>query len=637
MRKNKFVKGFIDPLSLVAIAFLILTVGVGTAITTNTNVSMNINKFARSIIDIEQKEEKGGYFCSSDKLDSTKSTYCKYGCTPSASGGTCKEGAIDVKTPTPTPTVTQNPGTYCNVSLISTSGCGVGGCLPTQVQQTWKNVACETVTKCVDNSDCKADPVVGSYCSPEKLKTTVCKFGCTPTTSGGECKEKPIDVKTPTPTKSPTPTPTTTTTSALSICQKDACMSQCGVSGKVGACENEKCVCSTSPSPIGKTTKPTCTTEGKTTTDGALCCSGLSKTGCVQQAGHTFCTCKAKIINGRVCTSDDECQSGHCYQTGGEYWDRVLIGGPGTELDFGSVRTCHEESKSDIEKLAKIQAVENLKSITDRVSPNLQGPILDPITQISKTGQAMYEGMNACLIDPNSPQCYINILAMTTGQPEFLVGMDSFIKSSSLYAKSANLYLNGVVENSFSWADDIHFGPGVSGVDDVTSIVDDVANKIINPTVNTPNNLTLYHGSQKDLTSILDNGLYGYEKLPTLSDKITGAPILYAYSTEANGNLGGYILEVKVPPNLVVSNEYSHPVLGRYSSLSKENAFLSGGLPDLGQYVSLSPKYISNIFPVTPDGMLGPAIPSSQWSSFATEIDFNIEQAAINLKQNLNP
>jgi len=175
-------------------------------------------------------------------------------------------------------------------------------------------------------------------------------------------------------------------------------------------------------------------------------------------------------------------------------------------------------------------------------------------------------------------------------------------------------------------------GVGIQQIYEQQMIQNIAAQDIKTPT----STVTLYHGSQHELSPILDNGLNGSVGLPTFSDDIMQTPIDFASgkgfsfaSSVPKRGLGGYVLEVEIPTNLVIPDEvmeYGPGISETYYSLSQNNPLQSGATSS--NQVTLLPEYISNIYPVTPTGELGAAIPSSQWSSFATEVHTNIEQAA---------
>jgi hypothetical protein len=126
-------------------------------------------------------------------------------------------------TPTTTVTVTStSTSTSCNVSLVSTSGCGgtaYNACPDTQVLQTWKTVTCGFTAKCVTSSSCEnAVCTDGQYqCSGNTsvsclngqfngIKEDCGTLGCNSTT--GNCKSPATS--TIAVTKSPVATVTST-------------------------------------------------------------------------------------------------------------------------------------------------------------------------------------------------------------------------------------------------------------------------------------------------------------------------------------------------------------------------------------------------------------------------------------------
>ncbi|WKZ25529.1 MAG: hypothetical protein QY322_04070 [bacterium] len=214
-KSQKYIKGVIDPLSIISVLFLVVTLIVGTAVTTNKNFSLNISEKAsgNSCFD-ECRKEKGRVYCNNqcgvninykgeEVAVTTNSTTSSTGTTCDANGkqysagdvvlyggigsyATCGsdgrwkvgEGSLSQVKPENVPSYAQETykqevqqqaqnqisqqsnnteGSFCNVSLVS-SFCGDGSNCPSNVYcQIWKTTTCSeevvvTSTSCSTSS-----------------------------------------------------------------------------------------------------------------------------------------------------------------------------------------------------------------------------------------------------------------------------------------------------------------------------------------------------------------------------------------------------------------------------------------------------------------------------------------------------
>ena len=171
-RFSSFVKGFVDPLSLVMVGFLVLTIAVGTYITNNRDIILNLSDKAASSTSTEYS------FCS----DATNAQ-CGSKCAPSLSGGTCPvtncvgEGGY----------VANGTGPCCSglakvdcVSAGSFSNCKCGK----PVASTPTPLTKECTARNCSGGSCKATVAVVSYSQVCSSSNCVNDTDCSANTSG---------------------------------------------------------------------------------------------------------------------------------------------------------------------------------------------------------------------------------------------------------------------------------------------------------------------------------------------------------------------------------------------------------------------------------------------------------------------
>jgi len=256
MLPRKYQKGFVDPLSLFALGFLVVSLFVGTAVVSNPNFTLDIRQRAREVEDVglsaivkrptptptraptpapsrsaedarmDRKEAQLEVdIPTSTPVPTTTSTstttpYCSrfnqedclYGCEPSSSGGTCKNAPATptpttrTTSPTPTTALTPTPTPYC--TRFNQEDC-LYGCEPTTYGGT-----CKTKTF-TPTPTTPLTPTPTPYCS--RFFNDNCIYGCEPTSSGGSCKTAAATpTLTPTPTTGTTPLAQTSPTPAVS-------------------------------------------------------------------------------------------------------------------------------------------------------------------------------------------------------------------------------------------------------------------------------------------------------------------------------------------------------------------------------------------------------------------------------------
>jgi hypothetical protein len=301
--------GFIDPLSLLGIGFLVATIITGTVIVRNQKINMDIREKAATCMDPCQSDSD----CNTDEYCYKPATGCPV-C--KEKGGLC------------TPGDTQCSGSYlqtCNANgtawnpMICTWGCSNGACNPaTEDPETPNNPSSPT-------------PAPGATTAPQ-----------TPTPQGGGVS----------PTTSPT--------------QKCFCSGSCGTACYIGSSGSTECpmnYCTTpnygsSPCSNGMSSgqsKCISTSQIQTCYNGALTTSPCA-TGLACTIGDTACKPKGitgaitnlfikstpkpttpfatpKTLpstgrkNGEVCSQDSQCASNYCFTTPyGKYCGNVTTG-----------------------------------------------------------------------------------------------------------------------------------------------------------------------------------------------------------------------------------------------------------------------------------------------------------------------
>ncbi len=125
--ESKYSRGFIDPLSLIGIGFLLITAIVGTVVANNRNISLN---FAEKAI------------CLDNECEVNSDCGTGYRC---ATSGGCKV-CVEIPSPSASPSTTP-----CSIKKCS----GVS-CIATTVYVA-RGSSCPS-SQCADNQDCGADP-----------------------------------------------------------------------------------------------------------------------------------------------------------------------------------------------------------------------------------------------------------------------------------------------------------------------------------------------------------------------------------------------------------------------------------------------------------------------------------------------
>jgi hypothetical protein len=189
MLPNKYQKGFVDPLSLFAVVFLVVSLIVGTKVVTDRQRSLDIRNEAKMIADCSSDSDCGsGYKCIVGECitipaPSTPKPTAK----PSTEDDrlTEKEKLLDPGTPAPTP----QAGCVADGKCI---GPGESCCNGSY----FDNSCYLTEARCGTKSSSSTPTPKAAYCSTHMAQ--VCTYGCEPTELGGKCKTAP------TPTPSPT-------------------------------------------------------------------------------------------------------------------------------------------------------------------------------------------------------------------------------------------------------------------------------------------------------------------------------------------------------------------------------------------------------------------------------------------------
>lgn len=286
LQKHKYIKGFVDPLSLIAVGFLVLTIFIGTAVTKNKNISLNPNKEAACLEPCISNTDCGsGYFCYKP-----------------ANG--CPECKKTVTTNTTTTTTTNDDEEEETTKVASkfvrccpsdNSASAINTCTGTSENACKINIkVCDPLYSTNPSAQCsqpKPSPTANSnICLEPCTKDADCGTGnyCfKPATGCPECR------KTATVTSKPTTTPTATpkycNASLLNTsgCGEGECKSsQVQQTWKTVNCETSKICVDSSTCKI-----PTCITEGNIVVSGTECCSGLVKTNCTSDSITPHCTC----------------------------------------------------------------------------------------------------------------------------------------------------------------------------------------------------------------------------------------------------------------------------------------------------------------------------------------------------------
>ena len=189
MLPKKYQKGFVDPLSLFAIGFLVVSLIVGTKVVTDRQRSLDIRNEAKMIADCTSDSDCGsGYKCIVGDcviipVPSTPKPTTK----PSTEDDqqTLKESLLDPDTPAPTP----QTGCIADGKCIGPSEDCCNG-------SYFDGTCYLTETRCGTKSSPSTPTPKAAYCSNHMAQ--VCTYGCEPTELGGKCKTAP------TPTPSPT-------------------------------------------------------------------------------------------------------------------------------------------------------------------------------------------------------------------------------------------------------------------------------------------------------------------------------------------------------------------------------------------------------------------------------------------------
>lgn len=422
-RQYRFISGFVDPFSLIIVGFFLLTVISGVAVVKNKDVSMNISKFAKMV-----SEESGiGKTSSTTKKTPTPTVF-----------------KMSPSSPTPNPTNQETGSGKTSLTTPITTPVNQ----ETQVGKTSPPTSTPTPTP-IDNQENQ----VGKISPPTPTQTPINQE------SGAGTTAKPTNIPTPTPTpinqqsqigKTPKPIPSPTP-----FCYETLyadCINGCVPDIDGGKCKDPPKVC-------------------ETTTCADSCAKGVRGYSGTCQNGICICSIQ-KTINGRNCSTDSECESGHCYETFSEYINRVGIGDYKTELTFESQKTCHALSKEENKEERQDEANLALAGVARGIYSTLWNPLSLGFTM----AQGLQSGSDACNLNPESTECVLFLAGAIMGTPETNAGIQYFTEASSLYLQSSKpyLYLNGFWENSlndtFSWADNYHLAPEAIN-NDVTDIL----------------------------------------------------------------------------------------------------------------------------------------------------------------------
>lgn len=354
---------------------------------------------------------------------------------------------------------------------------------------------------------------------------------------------------------------------------------------------------------------------------GSVCISGKCvlpnpTTSASAQMGNTgIDTPTEKTIGiGDKCDDNAPCSTGYCYAG-----NQVLGGSP-----FDSAKTCHINPIEVMDETQKDLATNTAIGMTAITGAAVVGTVALPaytygMAALSTAPVAVQTGLGvagtiagwvgvgagtaACVSDPGSDICLAYVAGLQ-GDPTQLV---------QLAGATDDIF------NSFAVSRQINNTIRASSNTSST-------NNIVNSLANGEEKLTLYHGSQGDLESILNNGIYGVsDGGPTLSNQMMEAPLEFAsgkglsiMQSSPTKKLGGYILEVEVPQsNVVVTDLIDNE---SYYALSANNRLQPKATYE--NQVTLSPNFIKNIYPVNDKGVVASAIPEAEWASYATQ--FNV-------------
>lgn len=449
-----FTHGFIDPLSLFMVGFLVLTIAVGTAVTNNKNISMNISKFAKMV-----SEESGIGKTSSTTKKTPKTSVnqeAQVGKTSpptqtsnptnqeSESGKTSpltptttpinqetQVGKTSPPTPSPTPInqesqvgKTSPPTPTPTPISLSTKTCTVNKCSGTSCVGSSITIPHDAgcpVSSCTNNTDCKTTTPTKCDCIDGIYYGTQCG-----SLVGKKCG------KTPTPT----PIPPLST-----ICEGKP--NVCNNAGGYNYCKNETWYSQKCPT-------------------GTVCLNGE-------------CNEPTKKDIGETCSIDSECSSGNCYSG-----SSIMGGSP-----FDSIKTCRSQSISTMDT-----TIRDLNTRTGIAMTAELGLLAAPAigeaalagysystaffstlptsvqTAIAVGGTvAGYAGVTAgtvaCTQNPYSDACVAYVAAIQ-GDPLAMIQL----------AQSADSLINASINNSinktFSYTD-MSRAPEINGVDEALS------------------------------------------------------------------------------------------------------------------------------------------------------------------------
>ncbi len=308
MLPKKYQKGFVDPLSLFAIGFLVISLIVGTKVVTDRQRSLDIREEAKMIADCTSSSDCGsgykciGGFCEKIPAPSTSKSTAK----PSSEDDrlTEKEAILDPGTPAPT------PKTDC-IANNKCIGPGDSCCSG----DNYFDTACPvTETRCGTKSSSSTS--TAPYCSDHMAQ--VCTYGCEPTELGGKCKTAPT----------PSPSPTLKSTGSFCTSNSQCASGYCTYSpGGDRWCQEEPAAITPEstdltpeeerlteleeqlePEIISEPVPPYCTTYmARVCTYG--CEPNTLGGSCKSTPVITETTLKT---DGQVCSRDNECQSGKC-------------------------------------------------------------------------------------------------------------------------------------------------------------------------------------------------------------------------------------------------------------------------------------------------------------------------------------
>ncbi|MBU2035888.1 hypothetical protein KKC36_00345 [Patescibacteria group bacterium] len=303
---KKYLRGFIDPLSLIAIGFLVVSLIVGTVVVTNKGANFDIRKLAFTQTCsggvCKSTDKLSGYTCNIDSECIEKSSGTPY----------CCKSASTPSTPTPsTPTRTPIPcakeGQSCttrsccdsnNYICTDEGGLSYPVCVKKGSIPTLKPTPIPTPT----TSSCQKD---GLFC----LANGMCCSGyCN--LSNRTCQSQ----STPIPTPIPTAALSSCETKLGGTCMDGGCPSGYTNKGRyVEGCSNKYCCVPLS-----------CTTVNKVPTSSKPCCDGLVKAS--TPYGY-YCA------ESKTCTKKQECRtesgSSYIYICNNGYWTKTKM------CDFG--------------------------------------------------------------------------------------------------------------------------------------------------------------------------------------------------------------------------------------------------------------------------------------------------------------